>query len=265
MADYNLPPKERVSAWQKIKITMIVLVAISLFGWVLWDIEIEWARIIDRMLKNIGVIIPQLLKPEWSLINKVLVKILETVLIAFSGTLMASIIAIPLGLFASKTLTSKYVAFLFKFSFSVNRSFPELILAILFVVAVGPNAFAGVLAITVHSTGMLGKFYAEAIELIDKSMIEAMKANGASKIQILIHGVLPQVKHELLSLAIYRFEINVRSSTVLGIVGAGGVGTMIVFASMNRNWSEMGLIIFLVIIVVLLIDNLSIMIRKKLL
>src|SRR5699024_5328982 len=121
----------------------------------------------------------------------------------------------------------------------------------------------GVLAIAIHSTGMLGKLYSEVLESIDMQVVEAMEANGANKIQILFHGVLPQVIPEFLSYAIYRFEIDIRASSVLGIVGAGGIGTMILFASRNRNWNEMGLILLAIIIVVTIIDTLSAKIRQK--
>lgn len=259
----NLPFKQ-TSIRRKVVTICIIMLTIALYVWMFIRLDIAWGQLWERMTKNMHVIIPQLFRPEWATAEKVLIKMAETMMIAFTSTLMAAILSIPLGLLATSSITNRYISALFRFILSANRAFPELILAILFVVAVGPNALAGVLAITIHSTGMLGKLYADAMEEIDEQIIDMMKANGANNIQILMHGIMPQVKHEFLSLALYRFEINIRSSSVLGIVGAGGIGTMVMFASMNRNWSEMGMILLVIIVVVLLIDYVSAFIRKKL-
>lgn len=258
-----LPPKPKKSVTKKIKYTLIVLAVIGVYVWTFLGIDINWGRAIERVIKNAGNIIPKLFSPDWSASGEVAAKMMETIFIAFAGTLMASILAVPLGFLAAKNVTNNYVGTFGKWILSANRSFPELILAILFIVAVGPNAFAGVLAIAIHSTGMLGKLYAEVIESIDMDIVEAMEASGANKVQVLFFGVIPQVIPEFLSYAIYRFEIDIRASSVLGIVGAGGIGTMIIFASMNRNWNEMGLILLAIIVVVTIIDTISSRIRRK--
>src|SRR5690625_7842382 len=110
---------------------------------------------------------------------------------------------------------------------------------------------------------MLGKLYSETIESIDMSIVEAMEATGANWIQVLFYGVIPQVLPEFLSYAIYRFEIDIRASSILGIVGAGGIGTMIIFAANNRNGNEMGLILLAIIIAVSIIDAICIGIRRQ--
>lgn len=263
MTSYNLPPKKQVSLWKRTKFILIILAVIAIYVWTFLGIDIDWARAMERIVKNFGILIPRLFSPDWAVTGEVAMKILETIFIAFAGTLMASILAIPLGFLAAKNMTNRGIAQVMKWVLSANRSFPELILAILFVVAVGPNAFAGVLAIAIHSTGMLGKLYSEVVESIDMQIVEAMEANGANKVQVLFYGVIPQVIPEFLSYAIYRFEIDIRASSVLGIVGAGGIGTMIIFASINRNWNEMGLILLAIIIVVTVIDNISSRIRRK--
>ncbi|MFU0789236.1 phosphonate ABC transporter, permease protein PhnE [Virgibacillus proomii] len=264
MSSYSLPPKQPKSVFKKIKYILIALALISIYIWTFLGIEIDWGRSFERMLSNFDRVIPRLFSPDWSATEEVALKIWETVLIAFAGSLMAAILAIPLGFLAAKNMTgSKILATIGKWILSAVRAFPDIILAILFVVAVGPNAFAGVLAIAIGSTGMLGKLYSEAIESIDMKVIEAIEANGANKIQILFYGVIPQIIPEFLSYAIYRFEVDIRASSILGIVGAGGIGTMIIFASSNRNWNEMGLILLAIIIVVTIIDFISARIRRK--
>ncbi|GAA0447444.1 MAG: phosphonate ABC transporter, permease protein PhnE [Bacillota bacterium] len=264
MENYSLPPKQEKSIWKRLKRIIIALFVIALYVWTFVGIDIDWGRALERVISNFDRVIPKLFSPDWTAVGEVGVKIAETVLIAFAGSFMAAILAIPLGFLAAQNMTgSKILATIGKWILSAVRAFPDIILAILFVVAVGPNAFAGVLAIAIGSTGMLGKLYSEVIEAIDMKVVEAMEANGANKIQILFYGVLPQIIPEFLSYAIYRFEIDIRASSILGIVGAGGIGTMIIFAANNRNWNEMGLILLAIIIVVTIIDFISARIRRK--
>lgn len=264
MESYSLPPKQPKSRFKKVKRTILFVAFIALYVWTFIGIDIEWARAIERSISNFGIIIPQLLSPDWAVTGKVTMKIIETVFIAFAGSFMAAILAVPLGFLAAKNMSRiNLFSNIGKWILSAIRAFPDIILAILFVVAVGPNAFAGVLAIAIGSTGMLGKLYSEVVESIDMKVVEAMEANGANKVQMLFYGVIPQIIPEFLSYAIYRFEIDVRASSILGIVGAGGIGTMIIFAANNRNWSEMGLILLAIIIVVTVIDFISARIRRK--
>lgn len=260
----TLPPKSPQSGVKKVKRVLIALVVIAIYVWTFLGIDIDWARAVERSIKNAGIIIPRLFDPDWSVTGEVTSKIIETVFIAFAGSFMAAILAIPLGFLAAKNISrSKLLSAIGKWILSAIRAFPDIILAILFVVAVGPNAFAGVLAIAIGSTGMLGKLYSEVVESIDMKVVEAMEASGANKVQMLFYGVIPQIIPEFLSYAIYRFEIDVRASSILGIVGAGGIGTMIIFAANNRNWSEMGLILLAIIIVVTIIDFISARVRRK--
>ncbi|MEC5424682.1 phosphonate ABC transporter, permease protein PhnE [Virgibacillus sp. C22-A2] len=264
MTTYSLPPKPKKSRFKMIKKVTIFLLIIAMYVWTFLGINIDWGRAFERVVNNFHRVIPKLFSPDWSATNDVFWSILETIFIAFAGSLMAAILAIPLGFLAAQNMTgSKILTTAGKWILSAVRAFPDIILAILFVVAVGPNAFAGVLAIAIGSTGMLGKLYSEVIESIDMDVVEAMEANGANKIQILFYGVMPQIIPEFLSYAIYRFEIDIRASSILGIVGAGGIGTMIIFAANNRNWNEMGLILLAIIIVVTIIDFISARIRRK--
>ncbi|MGD6801668.1 phosphonate ABC transporter, permease protein PhnE [Rossellomorea vietnamensis] len=259
-----LPPKKKRSPVSLIKKWAAFIAVVLLYVWTFMGIDIDWGRAFERMTSNFTRVIPKLFNPDWSAIGKVWTAMVETLYIAFAGSLMAAIIAIPLGFLAASNMTnSKVLTTIGKWILSAIRAFPDLILAILFVVAVGPNPFAGVLAIAIGSTGMLGKLYSEVLESIDFNIVEAMEASGANKIQILFHGIIPQIIPEFLSYAIYRFEIDVRASTILGIVGAGGIGTLIQFAQMNRNWEQMGLILLVIIIVVTIIDFVSSAIRRR--
>jgi len=191
--------------------------------------------------------------------------LLLTIGIGFLGTMISIVGAIPLA-FLSAANMWKYPIFakIGKFFLTVIRVFPEMVLAIIFVKMVGPGAFAGVLAIGFHSIGMLGKLYAEAIEKIDKGPVEAMQAVGANWWQILFYAYLPQIIPAFLSLGLNRFEISVRSATILGVVGAGGIGTPMLFAIAARGWNRVGIILLGIMVTITLIDWLSGLLRKKL-
>lgn len=264
MEKYSLPPKPEKSALKKLRNIGITILVIALYVWTFTSINIDWARAAERAIDNFSRVVPRLFSPDWSATGKVMESMFETVLIAFAGSLMAAVLSIPLAFLAAHNMMGgRIFSSIGKWILSAVRAFPDIILAILFVVAVGPNAFAGVLAIAIGSTGMLGKMFSEIIESIDMKVIEAMEASGANKIQILFYGVMPQVIPEFLSYAIYRFEVDIRASSILGIVGAGGIGTMIVFASSNRDWNTMGTILLAIIIVVTIIDFASSRIRSK--
>ncbi|KUP05397.1 alkylphosphonate ABC transporter permease [Bacillus coahuilensis m2-6] len=260
-----LPPKPKKSLFTRLRNIGILIGVILLYIWTFQGISVDFPKAFERMINNYNRIIPKLFNPDWAVFGKVWEAMVETIYIAFVGSLTAAILAIPLGFLAAQNMTkNRVVTTVGKWILSAIRAFPDIILAILFIVVVGPKPFAGVLAIAIGSTGMLGKLYSEVLESIDTNIIEAMEATGANKLQILAHGILPQITPEFLSYALYRFEIDIRASTILGIVGAGGIGTLIIFAKMNRNWEEMGLILLVIIVVVTFIDIVSTKIRKRL-
>ncbi len=121
------------------------------------------------------------------------------------------------------------------------RTFPEIVLAIMFIKAVGPGSFAGVLAVSIHSIGMLGKLFSEALENMDHGADEAIYAAGGTATDVLTLATIPTIMPEFLSYTLYRFEIAVRSASILGMVGAGGIGTPLLFAIQTRSWDRVGL------------------------
>lgn len=260
-----IPPKQKKSTTKRIRNILITIAVIALYVWTFTSIDIKWDRVFsERTIKNVDRVIPQLFAPDWGAFTKVVNLMWETLLMAYTGTLLAALLAIPFGFFAANNFTKNKVLNTFaKWVLDAIRAFPELVLALMFVAAIGPRPFAGVLAIAIGSIGMLGKLYCEVIESIDMHVIEALEANGANKIQILFYGIIPQIIPEFLSYAIYRFEIDVRASTILGIIGAGGIGTLITIATANRNWDEVGMILLVIIVVVTIIDMASAQIRKR--
>ncbi|MHC0551681.1 phosphonate ABC transporter, permease protein PhnE [Salinicoccus sp. CNSTN-B1] len=187
----------------------------------------------------------------------------ETIAIAYAGIMVAAILAVPVGFLAARNVGGRF-SYIGKALLNAIRAIPELIFAIIFVAAVGIGPYAGVLAISINSIGMLGKLYAEVIESIDRENVDAIKASGGNRVQSMWFGILPQVLPEFVSYALYRFEIDVRASTVLGIVGAGGIGAPLILATYQRNWEDVGMILVVVVVFVSLIDIVSSSIRKRL-
>ncbi|WP_096189499.1 phosphonate ABC transporter, permease protein PhnE [Evansella halocellulosilytica] len=260
-----LPPKKKRPVKKSIRNWVIGIALLAIYIWTFSSIGIDWSRVFsDQTLNNVGRVIPQLFAPDWSVTAEATLLMAETLAMAYTGTLLAAVLAIPFGFFAAKNMIkSKIMNTASKWALDAIRAFPEIMLALIFVAAVGPSAFAGVLAIAIGSIGMLGKLYSEVIESIDMNVVETLEANGANKLQILFYGIIPQVIPEFLSYAIYRYEIDVRSSTILGLVGAGGIGMMIQISTMNRNWDEVGMALIIIIIIVTVIDYLSAYVRKK--
>lgn len=216
-------------------------------------------------------IIQGLFKPDWSFVydgsgEDLVGLMLVTVAIAFYGTICGTILAIPFIFLASDLVWGKYnwVAKIGRGILNILRSVPNIIYAIIFVRIVGPGPFAGALAIAVQNVGMLGKLISEEIDNVDLGPIEAIDSSGGTKLQAFWYAVIPQVMPIAVTHILNHFEIAVRSATILGLVGAGGIGAPVIFALQSRNWSRVSIILLGIILVVLVIDWLSAKIRQAL-
>lgn len=190
--------------------------------------------------------------------------VLETLAIAIAGTFISGILAIPFSLLAAQNIVGNKTARVGKFVITMIRTFPELILALIFIAIVGPGAPAGILALGIHSIGMLGKLYSEAIESMDIGVKEAIESVGGNKLEVLFRAILPQVAPEFMSYTLFRFEINMRAASTLGLVGAGGIGAPLLFAIRSRAWDRTFTIVIVLVITVTIIDFISGKIRNKL-
>lgn len=189
----------------------------------------------------------------------------ETLAIAFLGTFLASVASLPLGLMGAKNIFPFRIShFFLRRSFDSLRGVDALIWALIFVNAVGLGPFAGVMAIFMSDTGTLSKLFAEAFENVDTKQVEGVQASGASRLQIIRFAVFPQVFPVLLSNSLYYFESNVRHATILGVVGAGGIGLQLTDRIRVNNWDEVSFIVILILITVSMIDFLSKKVRMRL-
>lgn len=191
--------------------------------------------------------------------------LLDTLAMSVAGTALAVAFSVPLGFLAARNTTPGPVVYrLARTLLNTLRAIPELIMGIVFVAAVGFGALPGVLALGIHSIGMVGKFFAEAIEHVDPAPVEAARAAGASPLQVVVHAVLPQVAPQMADVAVYRWEYNFRASTVLGMVGAGGIGFELMASLRIMNYQEVAALLIVVLVMVTLVDGLGARLRRRL-
>jgi len=191
-------------------------------------------------------------------------EMVETVQIAVWGTALAVLFGIPFAILASANICPQWIVQPVRRLMDASRAINEIVFALLFVVAVGLGPLAGVLALAIHNIGIVAKLFSEAVEAIDPRPVEGIRATGATRLQEVIFGVVPQVMPLWSSFTLYRFETNVRSATVLGIVGAGGIGHSLYENIRSFQYSETAAIIIIVVLTVMLIDMISARIRKVL-
>lgn len=200
--------------------------------------------------------------PDFHFWDLFLEEMMVTVQIAIWGTVLAVIFAIPFGVLSAENVAPFWIYWPVRRLMDAARAINELVFAMLFVVAVGLGPFAGVLALFVHTTGVLAKLFSEAVEAIDPRPVEGIRATGASRVQEVIFGVIPQVLPLWISYSLYRFESNVRSATVVGLVGAGGIGVLLWEYIRGFYYGETAAVMIVIIVTVSLLDILSQRLRK---
>ncbi|MDQ4034432.1 MAG: phosphonate ABC transporter, permease protein PhnE, partial [Chloroflexota bacterium] len=201
---------------------------------------------------------------EWGYLPDALRLMLESLQIAWLGTVIGAMLSLPLGFFGAKNVSSGLVSNTMRQILNAIRAFPEVVLAIAVMIPIaGIGPVPGALAIGLHSVGTLGKLTAEVIEGIDSGPVEAARASGARALQVQRWGVVPQVLPEIVAFWLYRFEINIRAAAILGVVGAGGIGFVLQQAIIFGRFERAGLIIIVVIVATILVDTISGWVRRR--
>ncbi|MDG2032641.1 MAG: phosphonate ABC transporter, permease protein PhnE [Rhodospirillales bacterium] len=212
----------------------------------------------------IGVLISDMMPPDFTRWRQWIRPMFETTAMSVAGTTLAIIFSVPVAILAARnTTTNTWVYSIARMLLNGFRAIPELIMGIIFVAAVGFGMLPGVLALGLHSIGMVGKFFAEAIEHAHPAPIEAAQAAGASRLQVITHGVLPQVFTQFADVTMYRWEYNFRQSTVMGMVGAGGIGTELVGSLRILDYQQVSAILIMILAAVTIVDWLSSILRER--
>jgi len=236
--------------------------AIFVWCWMRISESTTWFFVFDA--PNIaGDIIGRAMPPRWAYIDQLWGPLWDTINMATLGTALALVMAVPVAFLAARNTTPSVtfvrpVALLIIVS---SRSINSLIWALLLIAIIGPGLFAGMLAIAIRSVGFCAKLLYEAIEEIDRTQVEAVTATGASSAQVMAYGIVPQIMPAFAGIAVFRWDINIRESTVLGLVGAGGIGLQLQASLNTLAWPQVSLILFVILIAVIVSEWVSAKVR----
>ncbi len=250
---------QRIGNWLMVLI-VVALLAVSFRGAHMGEVH----KLFDNSA-NTGTYLQEYLHPDFTDWKLYVQRMWETVEIALWATALSIILAVPLSFLCSRNIAPAWIVQPMRTITSLFRAFPDIVLGTAFLVAVGPNALAGVLALTINNAGTLAKLFSEAVEAIETAPVEGVRATGGSRLEEIVWGVIPQVAPLWTSFALYRFESNARSATVLGLIGAGGIGQLL-FDNLNEfDYAKVSAIALVIVVAVTAIDILSQQIRKRLL
>ncbi|HEX6947732.1 MAG TPA: phosphonate ABC transporter, permease protein PhnE [Acidimicrobiia bacterium] len=241
--------------------TLVILLPVI---WGAMGLELTWERILNAPTDTwnlLRLMVPPELSAE--VVQRAMPKVMESLFIAWIGTMIAAAFSLALAVLGARNISNRMVSGAIQSLFVVIRAFPELLLAMILIPITGLGAFTAVLAIGIHSIGTLGKLTSEAIEGIDPGPVEAMASVGGGRLAQIRFGALPQVMPVIVAYWLYRFEVNIRASAVLGVIGAGGIGLELVQQMQFHNYQRVGTVLFLTIVVVLIIDMISARLRRR--
>jgi len=244
------------------------LIGIAVFSWTFQVMTEDtiWAFVSDapRQAADIG---GRMLPPAWSFAGELAWPLWETLNIATLGTLLGLVIAVPTAFLAAHNTTPSklFVRPVALFIIVSSRSINSLIWALLLVAILGPGVLAGIIAIALRSIGFIGKLLYEAIEEIDNGQVEAIAATGASQAQTMAWGVAPQIAPNLAGISLFRWDINIRESTVLGLVGAGGIGVKLESALGTLAWPKVTMLLLAILLTVIISEWITARVRTRLL
>jgi phosphonate transport system permease protein len=258
----------RVLPWYRQSVWWIGIGAIALTYWVGWRISEIDVKELGNGLSSVRPLALALVQPDFSILRNCAWAMVETVYLALMATTFAVPLAVVLSFLGARNIMPRTVVgtgvyLIMRTIFTVVRSIEPIVWAIIFVVWVGLSPFAGMLALMVHSVAALGKLYSEQVENIDTGPVEAIRATGASAIHTVVYAVWPQVVPPFVAFTLYRWDINVRMATIVGMVGGGGIGALLIQYQGMARWNEVALIAWLITMVVWLMDISSARIRER--
>jgi phosphonate transport system permease protein len=248
------------------KRNLALLLAGLLFVWAAITVGVDPAEILELPAGFALVFYEMFLEkgPDWSYLPTAIEGMVESLQLAWVGTVIGALLSLPLGFFGAKNVSSGLVSNVMRQVLNAIRAFPEIILAIAIMIPIaGLGPVAGALAIGLHSVGTLGKLTAEVIEGIDSGPVEAARAAGGRSLQIQRWGVLPQVLPEIIAFWLYRFEINIRAAAVLGVVGAGGIGFSLQQTITFHRYELTGTLVIVIVVATIAVDTVSGWVRRR--
>jgi phosphonate transport system permease protein len=254
---------KRRSRGQRLRRFALQLFSVMVVVWSATSLDIYWPFVVDApaQVLDLGL---RMLPPDILFFDDIVAPMIETINIATLGTILAALLSIPVALMAAQNTTrNQTTLWLARVIVVTSRSVNELVWAIIFTVIFGPGPLAGVIAIAIRSIGFTSKLIAEGIEEIDRGQVEAITATGASQSKILTYGIVPQIMPTVVGVLTFRWDINIRQSSVIGLVGAGGIGITLNSAMNMFKWDQVTVILVAIFLVVMASEWLSDFLRKK--
>lgn len=259
--DSEMTPAERHRKIAVQAVTLIVVAAVLYLTAV--DTNVSLGELV-RGIPAIADYVSRMYPPDWAYSRTLFGPTIETIEIAIWGTVLGIVLGLPLGLLGARNITPHTTIYAAsRFILNALRGVSELVFALIFVSAVGLGPFPGILALALHNAGMLGKFYAEAIEAIDPGPVEALQASGANWIQTIVFAIIPQVTPHFITYNMYRFEVSIRAATVLGLVGAGGIGFHLISSIRLFDYRETAIVLIIIVFLVVITDYLGARLRSR--
>lgn len=262
------PTAEEYERWQRSDLrtrlvrfaALLVVIPVAVYSWRFLGVNYDY---LSTAGWAVGDLLSRMYPPNYGYTGEIVSPMLETVNIAILGTGLSAILSIPIAyLAASNTTPNRLTYAIGRLIITITRTVSTIIWAIMFVILFGPGAFAGVIAVAIRSVGFIGKLLSEAIEEVDPGQVRALEAAGANGRQQLIYGIVPQVKPLFVGITTHRWDINIRSSTVLGLVGAGGIGLELTARMDVYEWQSVSVILLAILVTVLLSELFSARVRK---
>ncbi|MBR3118439.1 phosphonate ABC transporter, permease protein PhnE [Oceanobacillus profundus] len=250
----------------KIQVTVIFFVVLGIYLFSMTWTQQQMVGGFSGAFQNVFQVIEKFFPPNTAVISAIWGPMVETIQMAIIATTVAAILTVPLALLAAQNVTTfKPLYYITRTFLNLLRTIPDLVLAVIFVGLFGIGLFPGILALIIFSLGILAKLISETIESVDMNPLEAMRASGGNVLQVIWYALIPQVLPQFTSLVLYVFEINIRASVVLGLVGAGGIGLILNQQLGFYNYPNAMMIIILIFVVVIVIEYISTKIREALL
>lgn len=244
---------------------LIVLGAILIYGWSMQGTGTSFAELV-KGLPAMADFLSRMVPPDGPIVSRLYKPLVETIQLAVMGTTLGVLFAFPLSFLGARNfIGANTLYYVMRSSFNLFRGVSEFVYALIFVAMVGLGLFPGVLALAVHTAGALGKYFSEAIENMNWQPIEALVAAGASRTQVVFHGILPELLPHFVAYTLYYWEHNIRASTVLGLVGAGGMGIELLTSVKLFKYQEVSTIVLVMLMLITVSDLISAWARRKIL
>lgn len=250
------PPSRRRETIAAVLVGIVILVATV-------TLDANWARLLDLPRASWDYAVLMFQSPDWERLPRALFEMWRSISMAWLGALLCVALSVPLGMFAARGVGPTWLRHALRALFAVIRAVPEVIIALILLTVTGLTPFTGALALGIAGIGTQGKWVYETVESLHDGAAEAVRASGGGRVAVVRWALWPAALPSLMSFALYRFEINIRTSAVLGLVGAGGIGSMLSNYTNYREWSTVGMLLIVVIVATMLIDAVSGALRRR--